>query len=300
MTLSLSYARPFAALVLVLFLSGAGSIVAQESFRATHVAQLAADEETQAVADDSANGIGIFRVDRAAGTLEYRVSVAGLTGIIGAHIHRGAFGEDGPVVVPLAITDAMHTASGIATGLSAGFLDSLLAGQAYVNVHTSEHQPGHIRGQIIELPNALVPVMTTVGEPHDVTGDSGIGAVAMFIDEATRTMRYSLEWERLTGPATSAHFHLAAPGQAGPPVHPITLPGDPSVMNTSGVWQMSPEHLDALKNGLIYVNIHTAVNPMGEIRGQVLPADLYTAAVNAANEVPSCSSRRSSITRPGR
>jgi hypothetical protein len=286
---SLRARRVPAALAIVLFifaLAVATPLTAQQSFSATHATTLDASEEPEGVDDQIANGVAIFRLDRAAATLEYRVSVTGLTNIIGAHIHRGEPGESGPVAIPLNITDEMHTTAGTATGLSAEFMDSVEAGLTYVNVHTTEHQAGHIRGQIISIPNAIVPVMTAVGEPHDVIGDSGTGAVVMFIDEETRTARYFLEWSKLTGTARNAHFHIGAPGQSGPPVHTITLPEDTTVLNTSGVWEMSPEHLDALKQGLIYANVHTDVNPAGEIRGAVLVADFYTAAVSAANEVP--------------
>jgi hypothetical protein len=260
---------------------------AQEAFSATHATTLDASQEPGGVDDNLANGIAIFRVDRAAGTLEYRVSVTGLTGITGAHIHRGAPLENGPVVNPLGITDEVHTVAGTASGLSAGFLDSVLAGDAYVNVHTSAHPGGHIRGQIIEMPNAVVPSMSTIGEPHDVTGDSGVGTVVMWIDEASRTARYSIEWSKLTGRATAAHFHLGAPGESGPPVHPIEIPDDSTITGASGVWVMTPQELNALKQGMIYANVHTAINPLGEIRGAVMPADFYGAAVSASNAAPS-------------
>lgn len=270
------------------FMCAAGITIplsAQESFRATHVASLEASEEPGGVDDAIANGIGIFRVDRNAGTIEYRVSVTGLSNITMAHIHGGARGENGRPAITLDITDTMHTASGIATDVRPTFIDSLLAGLAYVNVHTDANPAGHIRGQIIDIPNAVAAAMTASQEVGSVTADSGTGNAALYIDEATLTARYFVDWDKLSGVATAGHFHMGAPGTIGPPVHGFTL--DPLRTDVSGVWNMTQEQFDALKNGLIYVNIHTVANSGGEIRGIVLPADLYTAAVTAGNEVPS-------------
>ena len=271
------------ALTLAVTAIGTSRAHAQESFRATHAASLDAEQETADIVDPNAGGVAIFRLDRTAGTLEYRVSVAGLIDIIGAHIHRGPAGEDGPVIVPLAINDATHTAMGVASGLSQTFMDSLAAGMAYVNVHTSAHSAGHIRGQILAIPNAAAPVMNTTQEMHEVFSDSGTGTTYLYIDEATRTARYTVTWSALTGRATMAHFHMAPPASSGPPVHTIELSPDSTVQSASGTWQMTPEHLDALKSGMIYVNVHTQVNQAGEIRGLVVPSDFYSASVTAAN-----------------
>ena len=70
-----------------------------------------------------------------------------------AHIHEGARGASGGVVVNLAPTfelgEATHDATGCATADQA-VLDSILAGPSgfYVNVHTAEHPEGAVRGQL--------------------------------------------------------------------------------------------------------------------------------------------------------
>lgn len=80
-----------------------------------------------------------------------------------------------------------------------------------------------------------------------------------------------------------AHFHQAPPGTPGPIVFDIYMPpsdSDPDLVinpannSLTGVWNASEGltgEIAALNAGLLYVNIHTAAHPSGEIRGQVLP-----------------------------
>jgi hypothetical protein len=75
------------------------------------------------------------------------VTTSGIAGIA-AHIHDGAPGKNGPVIVPMAKT-ADNTWS-IAAG--AKFTDAqyeaFKAGNLYVNVHSAANKGGEIRGQL--------------------------------------------------------------------------------------------------------------------------------------------------------
>lgn len=77
----------------------------------------------------------------------WRLTFSKLTGkAVAAHIHSGARGKAGPVIVPLC-APCRNGASGRAT-VDASVLGALEAGRAYVNVHTRKNQAGEIRGQI--------------------------------------------------------------------------------------------------------------------------------------------------------
>jgi hypothetical protein len=100
------------------------------------------------------NGFGFARVtvDRSTNEVCYRLSVAQISLATAAHIHSGAAGTAGPVVVPF---DA-PAHDGFSSGCVA--VDPALAAQIldnpelfYVNVHNADYPPGAIRGQLRHL-----------------------------------------------------------------------------------------------------------------------------------------------------
>lgn len=104
-----------------------------------------------------------------------------------------------------------------------------------------------------------VPANTTPGK----------GAVEATLDTTTKELSYNINYSGLTGAATMAHFHgPAAPGANAPPVVPIPNPKSP----TTGKAKLTDAQISDLKAGKWYFNVHTAANPGGEIRGQVMPA----------------------------
>ena len=96
----------------------------------------------------------------------------------------------------------------------------------------------------------------------------GTGKLDATYDTATKVLNYTLTFEGLTGPATAAHFHGPAPrGQNAGVLAPI---GDKNPTSpVTGTVTLSEDQAKELHAGKVYVNVHTAANPGGEIRGQV-------------------------------
>ena len=83
------------------------------------------------------------------------------------------------------------------------------------------------------------------------------------------TLKWKLTYAKLTGPATAAHIHMAAKGKSGNVVVPLCGPTPKCRSGITGSATVSASVLAAFKKHLLYVNIHTAKNPNGEIRGQL-------------------------------
>jgi hypothetical protein len=91
------------------------------------------------------SGSGTFRVAED-GTVSGSITTKDVEGTM-AHIHRGAKGTNGPVIVPL---DKSGDTYSVPAGrkLSAEQLKDLKAGNLYVNVHTAKNKGGEVRGQL--------------------------------------------------------------------------------------------------------------------------------------------------------
>ncbi|HEU4644400.1 MAG TPA: CHRD domain-containing protein [Burkholderiales bacterium] len=91
------------------------------------------------------SGSGSFRLADD-GTVTGSVSTEGVAGTA-AHIHLGAKGRNGPVIVPLEKKgDTYSVPEG--RKLTAAQISAWKAGELYVNVHTARHKGGEVRAQI--------------------------------------------------------------------------------------------------------------------------------------------------------
>lgn len=106
------------------------------------------------------------------------------------------------------------------------------------------------------------------GLPTKIVCDSGRLTLPLPKVAGVRwTLAWRLTFSGLTGSATAAHIHLGAKGEAGPVEIPLCGPCATTVKGTSPV---TAAQATALLHGGDYVNVHTAQNANGEIRGQIL------------------------------
>jgi hypothetical protein len=100
---------------------------------------------------------------------------------------------------------------------------------------------------------------------------NGTGMLTASLDTKTKVLKWELRFWGLSGPATAAHFHGPADAKknAGVAV-PIAKAGD--VGPHMGQATLTDAQVKDLTAGMWYVNVHTAKNAPGEIRGQVMKA----------------------------
>ena len=98
------------------------------------------------------------------------------------------------------------------------------------------------------------------------TRSSGTGTATATLFPSTNALTWKVEYSGLSGPATAGHIHgPAAPGANAPVVLPFANPASP----INGGATLTDAQKTDLMAGAWYVNLHTAANPGGEIRGQL-------------------------------
>lgn len=99
------------------------------------------------------------------GTIYYYVNVTGIQGATQGHIHSGAQGQNGPVIVTLfnfstpqyeVLQKGAINTTDLEGPMQGKTIDDLVAamknGSTYVNVHTEQNPKGEIRGQLVNIP----------------------------------------------------------------------------------------------------------------------------------------------------
>lgn len=100
--------------------------------------------------------------------------------------------------------------------------------------------------------------------PNDT---KGTGTAELTYDTATKTLTWTVTFSDLTGPPTAAHFH--GPAEPGKTAGVAVLIGNNPTSPAKGTATLTDAQAADLQAGRWYVNVHTAANRPGEIRGQV-------------------------------
>lgn len=94
------------------------------------------------------------------------------------------------------------------------------------------------------------------------------GAADIDYDPASKKLSWKVTYSGLSGPATAAHFH--GPAEAGKNAGVAVAIPNATASPAEGSATLTDAQAADLVAGKYYVNIHTAANPGGEIRGQVM------------------------------
>jgi hypothetical protein len=197
--------------------------------------------------------------------------------------HHGAFAAEGEFSGNIELSEDQRLA--------------VLNGDTYINIHTAKNPDGEIRGQI--APILQDTVMNGANERLTPVTTDAFGSARLAL--LGRNLSFQIDYIGLSGAAIAAHFH----GPAGPELtalplidlQPFALGGFSQTGFIVGSVELKANELEAILDGLTYLNIHTPTNVSGEIRGQVKavidlgirptnPAavlDAYTAAINAGD-----------------
>jgi CHRD domain-containing protein len=103
------------------------------------------------------------------------------------------------------------------------------------------------------------------------TDSKGKGKLDATFDTQTKAFNYTLTFSGLSGPATAAHIH--GPANRAQSAGVLAPLGDKSPTSPiSGSVTLTDDQAKMLQSAKLYVNVHTAANPAGEIRGQIVGA----------------------------
>ncbi len=299
---------------LVLAMAGCGggggtTAVAPPTTTATTLTAVLRSSQEIPPTTSTATGTATVTVDAARTTIIVTLDTTGLTNVTASHIHFGKAGESGGVMFSLfaapatfssPLTKTLTSADFTATTGASTFADAvqaILAGNAYINVHTQANLGGEIRGQI--GPASLAAVTMTGAQefqiPAVVTANSGNATVKF--DSTQSTITVTVNNAGLTN-VTASHIHAGKVGKNGSPIFSLfaapgtftspfvkTLTSADFTPDTANGIKTFEDAVNAIMSGNTYVNVHTQGFPNGEIRGQIGPA-AFTAPMNGSNEIP--------------
>jgi len=253
-------------------------------------------------------GLGALVLEEADGQLTISGAFSGMRGDFdasiqgGAHLHIGAAGENGPILIDLNASVDDDLKGGVFRAEDNTFdmtaeLEELLQSRTlYANIHTTAFPGGELRGQAVGDAGAVFRAHLSGSNERPVVTTMAGGAVQVeFLNDTTITVSgtYSeLESNLNEEIGGGAHIHLGMPGENGDVIIPITpmqsdnrngrfLPED----NT---YNISAEERAALFRRGLYVNIHSLDNPPGAIRGQLMleSQTVFTGFLSGIFEVP--------------
>lgn len=284
--------QSFFFLLLLFVLIGSNPLSAQfgTTNRLLFTTDMSGQQEVPSVTTD-ARGIATVFLSEDRTTMSIHAVFSGLSGpITGCHFHTGAEAVNGPVLINLTsniVGNRLHADIPV----TAAFLSSALKNQIYLNVHTAANPSGEIRGQLtLMYDNLYAAALTGMNEVPPVT-TTATGLFKMSYPPGYFFFQYAGETNGLSGPITQAHIHDGAEGVAGPVVTALNTSSSNSMVGTLSlidVLNVTPNFLEKLDNGTLYVNAHTSANPSGEIRGQLrnLGPLAFESTLNGDQETP--------------
>jgi hypothetical protein len=151
-----------------------------------------------------------------------------------------------------------------------------------------------MQSQIVTLKATL-----TGADENPIIQTGAHGDATVVIDRGAGTIKYEVNIYNLPSGVTASHIHVSPKGINGPIVFDFVVPpqvsGDFQLSGTVSSSALQPrpaqgiltfeDAIFSIASGVAYVNVHTQINPGGEIRGQLCPT---SASANVFNRIAAC------------
>jgi carbon monoxide dehydrogenase subunit G len=247
--------------------------------------KLQGQQENPAITNaEGVSGVGYVTVNPDESEIVANVSVEGFVPFLDAaigpvHLHNGFAGQNGGVFLPLFPVDGSETSF---RGTETDIIDSIdfariAQGGTYINVHSAENGSGEVRGQIV--PKGVTVARTELqGQQENpavinAPGVSGVGYLTINPSAETLVAKVSVEGfvPFLNAPIGPVHLHSGFAGTNGPVLLPLFPVGDSETsFSSTEADAIADIDFEQIAKGGTYINVHSAANGSGEVRGQVL------------------------------
>ncbi len=217
------------------------------------------------------NGKGLASVHYTSNTnvLELNIFATDLSGpITGIHLHRGATGMNGDVVENLT-TYLNGGRVEVKLTPSTNYIADLIAGNIYVNIHTSENPGGEVRGQLTVRSGLTFDTWLSGSQEAPANDAQSLGLAMGTVSSDLSTITVNSVIGNLSGTLTGAHLHNGALGTAGGVSINLTDGIVGNTVRTVAPVVITAGQLSQYLSGNLYMNVHTAQYPAGEVRGQL-------------------------------
>ncbi|HZF80558.1 MAG TPA: CHRD domain-containing protein [Rubrivivax sp.] len=162
----------------LLAIAGAAALFCSPAFSAidTYTAFLFGQNETPAPGDPDGVGVATVIIDNVANTVSWAIMAQNIAlPLTGAHIHAGAYGVAGPVIVDF---NNSLTGSNMFDADLAMIRGPVNATAFYVNLHNAAYPAGAIRGQLQYVGTAVAPIPEPGTYALMFTGLAAVGFMA--------------------------------------------------------------------------------------------------------------------------
>ncbi len=182
---------------------------------------------------------------------------------IDGHVHFGAPGVEGPI--RYGFTSALSPVNEV-WNLTPTHVNELLAGNLYINIHSTAFPTGEIRGQLVlnKEFSFVLPLDESEANACVGTGSAAIGSATIELKPGGREMTINLT-HNVSNPI-DGHVHLGLPCVTGP----IQFGFSQFTSPIKEFWYLGTGDVTNLFQRELYVNVHSVAFPSEEIRGQIM------------------------------